>query len=70
MSVNKTGCRSLGCLGSLPLPPSNKESLGHITPLHVVVLGPIFPTMLMIWEHMKGFFLQLKIRKKIQIQIE
>jgi hypothetical protein len=23
--------------------PSNKESLGQITPLHMVTLGPIFP---------------------------
>jgi hypothetical protein len=28
---------------SLPLPPSKKESLGQITPLHVVILGPTFP---------------------------
>jgi hypothetical protein len=30
-------------LCSLLLPPGNKESLGQITPLHVVILGPIFP---------------------------
>jgi hypothetical protein len=29
-------------LGSLPLSPGNKESLGQITPLHVVTLGPTF----------------------------
>jgi hypothetical protein len=31
-------CLSLS-LSSLPLPPSNKESLGQITPLHVVTFG-------------------------------
>jgi hypothetical protein len=30
---------SLGSLGSLPLLPSNKESLGQITPLYVVIFG-------------------------------
>jgi hypothetical protein len=27
-----------------PSPTGNKESLGQITPLHVVILGPTFPT--------------------------
>jgi hypothetical protein len=36
---------------SLPLPPSNKESLDQITPLHVVILGPTFPY---IWCHDSG----------------
>jgi hypothetical protein len=30
---------------SLPLPPVNKESLGQITPLRVVTLGPTFGAM-------------------------
>jgi hypothetical protein len=34
---------SLGSLCSLPLPIGNKESLGQITPLHMVTLGPTFP---------------------------
>jgi hypothetical protein len=34
---------ALGSLCSLPLPPGNKESLGQMTPLHVVTLGPMFP---------------------------
>jgi hypothetical protein len=32
-------CPSCFCLGSLPLPPRNKEFLGQITPLHVVTFG-------------------------------
>jgi hypothetical protein len=31
---------SLGSLCSFPLLPGNKESLGQITPLHMVILGP------------------------------
>jgi hypothetical protein len=42
---------SLSALCSLPLSPSNKESLGQITPLQVVTLGPIFPY---IWCHDSG----------------
>jgi hypothetical protein len=38
-------CPSLsGSLGSLPLPPGNKESLGQITPLRMVTWGlPLVP---------------------------
>jgi hypothetical protein len=42
---------SLLALCSLPLPPGNKESLGQITPLHVVILGPTFPYIISLLCH-------------------
>jgi hypothetical protein len=40
-------------LGSLSLPPSNKESLGQFTPLHVVTLGPTFSNIFVPWLRWK-----------------
>jgi hypothetical protein len=43
-------CLSLSLsLGSLPLPPGNKESFGQITPLRVVTLGPTFTSSFLVF---------------------